>query len=91
VALLAEQRKSVRDNEEPGYWMYDSGYLLFQVRIFSWEVEILRSSRCPGRRIIICHFMRTNSMEQKLIVAHKVKSPLRVHKSHMNAVHTLPV
>jgi hypothetical protein len=31
VALLSEQRKPVRDHEEPEYWMYDSGYLLFQV------------------------------------------------------------
>jgi len=32
VALLSEQRKSVRGHDEPEYWMYDSGYLLFQVR-----------------------------------------------------------
>jgi hypothetical protein len=32
VALLSERRKSVRDHEDPEYWMYDSGYLLFQVR-----------------------------------------------------------
>jgi hypothetical protein len=38
VALLSEQRKSVRDHEEPEYWMYDSGYLLFQVRRFmNWK------------------------------------------------------
>jgi hypothetical protein len=32
VALLSEQRKSARGHDEPEYWMYDSGYLLFQVR-----------------------------------------------------------
>jgi hypothetical protein len=32
VALLSEQRKSLRGHDEPEYWMYDSGYLLFQVR-----------------------------------------------------------
>jgi hypothetical protein len=32
VALLSEQRKSSRGHDEPEYWMYDSGYLLFQVR-----------------------------------------------------------
>lgn len=32
VALLSGQRKSSRPHEERDYWMYDSGYLLFQVR-----------------------------------------------------------
>ena len=31
VAMLSDQRKSVRGHAEPEYWMYDSGYLLFQV------------------------------------------------------------
>jgi hypothetical protein len=31
VALLSGQTKCTRSHEEPEYWMYESGYLLFQV------------------------------------------------------------
>jgi hypothetical protein len=32
VALLSGQRQPVASHQEASYWMYDSGYLLFQVR-----------------------------------------------------------
>ena len=52
VALLSEQRKSSRDHEEPEYWMYDSGYLLFQVRKWSWPAgNTAQGGRCPSCRI----------------------------------------
>jgi hypothetical protein len=46
VALLSEQRKPAKGREEPEYWMYDSGYLLFQVRRSSARIF----TRGGGRR-----------------------------------------
>ena len=39
VALLSEHRKSSRGHDEPEYWMYDSGYLLFQVSRKRFNME----------------------------------------------------
>jgi hypothetical protein len=52
VALLTDQRKPARGQDEPEYWMYDSGYLLFQVRPVGW--------RPPGGvsvyiQVSVCH------------------------------------
>lgn len=50
VTLLSEQRKSARGHEEPEYWMYDSGYLLFQgfleanLKCF-WNASLLEAMR----------------------------------------------
>ncbi|XP_023722430.1 probable serine/threonine-protein kinase dyrk2 isoform X2 [Cryptotermes secundus] len=50
VALLSEQRKPSRDHEGPEYWMYDSGYLLFQgfleanLKCF-WNASLLEAMR----------------------------------------------
>lgn len=50
VTVLSEQRKSVRGREEPEYWMYDSGYLLFQgfleanLKCF-WNASLLEAMR----------------------------------------------
>ncbi|KDR09819.1 Storkhead-box protein 1, partial [Zootermopsis nevadensis] len=51
VALLSEQRKTpARGHDEPEYWMYDSGYLLFQgfleanLKCF-WNASLLEAMR----------------------------------------------
>lgn len=50
VALLSEQRKSVRAHDDAEYWMYDSGYLLFQgfleanLKCF-WNASLLEAMR----------------------------------------------
>lgn len=51
VALLSEQRKtSARGHDEPEYWMYDSGYLLFQVRVHSSDT-FSSPTRTPRRKL----------------------------------------
>jgi len=60
VALLSEQRKSARGHDEPEYWMYDSGYLLFQVRPrVEQDVGVVMRGVCTARfnvgHSVFCH------------------------------------